>query len=186
MNPLEFLGSQVGEDPQNFIDEVKKIFGVMQVTGNDRVGLESYRLKDVAHIWFTQWKENKGEGAAPVTWECFTGAFQDRFFPRKLREAKAQEFMNLRQGTMSVQKYGLKFTQLSRYAPHMVANPRAQMSKFMFGVLDLVKTECRNVMLLEYMNISRLMTHAQQVKRDKLREISKDNKKARTGNYEYS
>ncbi|KAH0655152.1 hypothetical protein KY285_030034 [Solanum tuberosum] len=27
-------GSQVGEDPQNFIDEVKKIFGVMQVTSN--------------------------------------------------------------------------------------------------------------------------------------------------------
>ncbi|WMV54724.1 hypothetical protein MTR67_048109 [Solanum verrucosum] len=34
MNPPEFLWSQVGEDPQNFIDEVKKIFGVMQVTDN--------------------------------------------------------------------------------------------------------------------------------------------------------
>uniref|UniRef100_M1DG86 Polyprotein n=1 Tax=Solanum tuberosum TaxID=4113 RepID=M1DG86_SOLTU len=34
MNSIEFLGLQVGEDPQNFIDEVKKIFGVMQVTGN--------------------------------------------------------------------------------------------------------------------------------------------------------
>uniref|UniRef100_M1DS27 Gag-pol protein n=1 Tax=Solanum tuberosum TaxID=4113 RepID=M1DS27_SOLTU len=66
MNPLEFLGSQVGEDPQNFIDEVKKIFGVMQVTRNDRVELASYQLKDVAHIWFMQWKENKGENAAPV------------------------------------------------------------------------------------------------------------------------
>ncbi len=47
------LGSQVGEDPHNFIDEVKKIFGVMQVTGNDRVELASYQLKDVAHIWYT-------------------------------------------------------------------------------------------------------------------------------------
>ncbi|KAK4724175.1 hypothetical protein R3W88_026954 [Solanum pinnatisectum] len=39
-------------------------------------------------------------------------------------------------------------------------------------------------MLLENMNISRLMTHAQQVEGDKLREHAKDNKKARTGNYE--
>ncbi|WMV41051.1 hypothetical protein MTR67_034436 [Solanum verrucosum] len=31
MNTPEFFGSQVGKDPQNFIDEVKKIFGVMQV-----------------------------------------------------------------------------------------------------------------------------------------------------------
>ncbi|KAH0685662.1 hypothetical protein KY284_016215 [Solanum tuberosum] len=30
---------------------------------------------------------------------------------------------------MSVQEYGIKFTQLSRYAPHMVADSRAQMSK---------------------------------------------------------
>ncbi|WMV59586.1 hypothetical protein MTR67_052971 [Solanum verrucosum] len=30
MNPPEFLGSQVRENPQNFIDEVKKIFEVIQ------------------------------------------------------------------------------------------------------------------------------------------------------------
>ena len=36
MNPPKFLRSQVGKDPQNFIDEVKKIFGVMSVTGSDR------------------------------------------------------------------------------------------------------------------------------------------------------
>ena len=29
MNPLEFLRSQANEDPQNFLDEIKKIFEVM-------------------------------------------------------------------------------------------------------------------------------------------------------------
>ena len=67
----------------------------------------------------------------------------------------------------------------------MVANSKAQMNQFFYGVSDLVKTECRNAMLLG-MNISRLMTHAQQVKGDKLREHAKDNKKARTRNYVYS
>jgi len=62
---------------------------------------------------------------------------------------------------MLVQEYDLKFTQLSRYVAHMVANPRAQMSKFLFGVSNLVKTECRNAMLLGNMDISRLITHAQ-------------------------
>lgn len=39
MNPLEFLGPQVCEDPQNFINEVKKVIDVMLVTGNSRVEL---------------------------------------------------------------------------------------------------------------------------------------------------
>ncbi|XP_049394543.1 uncharacterized protein LOC125858785 [Solanum stenotomum] len=102
------------------------------------------------------------------------------FFSRELKEAKAQEFINLRQVSITVQEYGLKFTQFSRYAPHIVVDSRIQMSKFLFGVSDLVRTECRNVMLLEDMNISRLMSHAQQVERDKLREQAKENKKART------
>ena len=87
---------------------------------------------------------------------------------------------------MTVQEYGLKFNKLSRYAPHMVADSRAQMHKFLYGVSDLVKTECRNAMLLNDMNISRLMTHAQRVEGDKIREQGKYNKKARTGNYDYS
>ncbi|WMV40993.1 hypothetical protein MTR67_034378 [Solanum verrucosum] len=70
MNLPEFLGLQVGEDPQNFIDEVKKIFEVMQETGNDWVESASYQLKDVAHIWYTQWKENRGTEATPITWDC--------------------------------------------------------------------------------------------------------------------
>ena len=35
MNSQEFLGSQVGEDPQNFFAEVKKNCGVINVTKND-------------------------------------------------------------------------------------------------------------------------------------------------------
>ena len=52
-NPLEFLGSQTNEDPQNFMDEIKKIFEVMQVTGNYQVELAPYQLTNVAHICYT-------------------------------------------------------------------------------------------------------------------------------------
>lgn len=51
--PLELLGSQVGEDQQNIIDAVKKIFEVIQVIRNDRIELASYQLTDLAHILYT-------------------------------------------------------------------------------------------------------------------------------------
>jgi len=59
MNPPKFLGSQTNEDPQNLLDGTKKISEVMLVTENYRVELASYNLKDVAHMWYTQWKENR-------------------------------------------------------------------------------------------------------------------------------
>ena len=134
MNSPEFLGSQTNENPQNFLDEIKKIFEVMQVTGNDRVEYSSYQLKDVAHIWYTHWKENRGTYEDPITWDFFSKTSLERFFPIELRESKAQEIMNLRQGNMRVQEYGLKFNKLSRYDPHMVAASKAQINKFVCEV----------------------------------------------------
>ena len=67
MNIYEFIGSQTSEDPKNFLDDIKKIFEVMQVTRNDRVELTLYQLKYVAHIWYTQWKENRGRDTTPIT-----------------------------------------------------------------------------------------------------------------------
>ena len=71
---------------------------------------------------------------------------------------------------MTVRKYDLKFTQISRYALHMVADYMDQIYKFIHGVSDLVKTYHRNSIFLGDMNIFRIMTHAQQVEGDKLRE----------------
>lgn len=119
-----------------------------------------------------------------MTRECFTRAFLESILPRELRESKAQEFKNLRQGSMSVQEYRLKFIQFFRYAPHVVVDPKAHISKFLFRVFDLVKTKCKNVMLFEGM-VSRLMNDTHQVKGDKLKEIAKVNKKATTLNYEH-
>ena len=104
----------------SFLDEIKKIFEVMKVIGNGRVELESYQLEDVSHILYTQWRKNRGKNAAPINWDCYSETFLDRLFPIELRESKAQEFMNLRQGSMMVQEYGLKFTQLSKNAPNTV------------------------------------------------------------------
>ena len=46
-----------------------------------------------------------------------------------------EEFVNIRQGGMSVQENSLKFTKLSKYAPSLVSNPRDEMSHFIKGVL---------------------------------------------------
>jgi len=54
-----------------------------------------------------------------------------------------EEFINLRQGSMNVQECALIFTQLSKYAPSVVVEPRDEISRFVMGVSDLLEKECR-------------------------------------------
>ena len=89
--------------------------------------------------------------------------------------------MNMRKGNMTFQEYGLKFNQPSKYAPHMVSDSKAQMNKFFYGVSDLVKFECIISMLLGDINISRIMTHAQQFEGDKLGNMPMRIKRLRLG-----
>ena len=50
INPPIFLGFKVGEDPQEFIDEVYKIVHDMRVTSREKAKLSSYQLKDVDQV----------------------------------------------------------------------------------------------------------------------------------------
>ncbi|KAK4727416.1 hypothetical protein R3W88_032333 [Solanum pinnatisectum] len=118
MNPLSFTGSSTTEDPENFMQELKKVFDVMHVADTER-------------------------------------AFLGRFFPRELKEAKVREFLTLKQDSLSVHEYGLKFTQLSRYAPKMVADMRSIMSLFVVGLSRLLSKEGMAAMLIEDMDILR-------------------------------
>ena len=96
-------------------------------------------------------------------WGDFVEAFLDRFFPQELRESKVEEFMNLKQGKMSVKEYTLKFTQLSRYAPELAGNMRARMRKFVFYLV----LEYKRAILNRDMDFSWLSVHMQQVKEQK-------------------
>lgn len=88
-----------------------------------------------------------------------------------------QVFINLKEGYMGVGEYSLKFTKLSKYALFMIADLRSRMSKFFFGVLELVTKECKTSMLVKELDIFYLMTYAEQIKEEKLRESAKVSKR---------
>ena len=101
----------------------------------------------------------KGADDGPITWEMFKVAFLDHYFPMELREAKMREFLNLKQGGMSVRDYVLQFSKLSKYAPSMMEEPRVKMGQFVSGLGDMVGSEGQAALLHKEMDLSRLMTY---------------------------
>lgn len=75
MNPPEFYGSKPDEDPQLYLEEVRKITQVMYIFEEDSVELVSYRLKHISYNWVIAWRKGRREDVSPMTWQEFQDAF---------------------------------------------------------------------------------------------------------------
>ena len=58
----------------------------------------------------------------------------EKFFPASARHAKAREFLELRQGTMTVLEYVANFTELAHFSDDYVATDMAKVIKFEDGL----------------------------------------------------
>ena len=66
MNLLELYGSKIDEDPNGFIDEVYKVLAIIGVSSFENEDLTGYELKDVARLWYEQWKDTRPIGAGSI------------------------------------------------------------------------------------------------------------------------
>ena len=57
-----------------------------------------------------------------------------KYFPETARHAKAQEFLELKQGAMTVMDYVARFTELARFSDDYVATDLAKVRRFENGL----------------------------------------------------
>ena len=69
-----------------------------------------------------------------MTWAEFHDLLMGKYFPATARHAKAQEFLELRQGIMTVLEYVDRFTALARFADDYVATDAAKVRRFENGL----------------------------------------------------
>ena len=69
-----------------------------------------------------------------MTWIEFHDLFMGKYFLDTARHAKAQEFLELKQGTMTVIEYVARFTELARFADDYVATDMAKVMRFKNGL----------------------------------------------------
>ena len=69
-----------------------------------------------------------------MTWAEFHELFMSKYFPATARHAKAQEFLELKKGTMTVMEYVVKFTELTCFDNDYMATDMAKVRKFENGL----------------------------------------------------
>ena len=111
----------------------------MDCADNNMVRYTTYLLSGQANRW---WETKEAQVRSRlrlkkedfIPWEEFKKEFYDRFFPSMVQQAKAQEFTDLVQGSMTVKQYAAKFIELSRFASYLVSTGELEARKFKRGL----------------------------------------------------
>ena len=69
-----------------------------------------------------------------MTWAEFHDLFMGKYFPDTALRAKAQEFLELKQGTMTVLEYVARFTELVRFVDAYLATDMDKVRRFENGL----------------------------------------------------
>ncbi|XP_060183022.1 uncharacterized protein LOC132612973 [Lycium barbarum] len=66
--------------------------------------MASYRIRDVAIQWYSNWISSRGINAPLPVWQEFIDAFFRHYLPPEVQWARADKFLNLRQGNTSARE----------------------------------------------------------------------------------
>ena len=100
--------------------QIEKVLEAMEITSDaTRIRLVAFQLEGEAQVWW-KWARTSRDLEA-MTWAEFQELFMGKYFPETARHAKAQEFLELKQGATSVIDYVTRFTELARFTDDYVA-----------------------------------------------------------------
>ena len=109
--------------------QVEKVLEAMEIASNmTKIRLAAFQLEGEAQVWWNWAKTSRDIEA--MTWAKFQELFMGKYFPDVDRHAKAQEFLELKQGTMTVMDYVARFMELGHFADDYVATDMAKVRRF--------------------------------------------------------
>jgi hypothetical protein len=100
----------------------------MQCTEDQKVRFGTHMLAEEGDDWWVSLLPVLEQDGAVVTCAVFRREFLNRYFPEYVRRKKEIEFLELKQGDMSVTEYAAKFVKLAKFYPHYTAET-AEFSK---------------------------------------------------------
>ncbi|MQL90314.1 hypothetical protein Taro_022905, partial [Colocasia esculenta] len=114
----------------------------MQTQAHTQATLQAQmEAQERADVWWASLLRTRFEdGAIDVASDKFVRLFRAKFVPEHIQDMMEQEFLSLTQGFKTVLKNYARFAELSKYAPHIVADERRKAKKFVMGLKPSLRT----------------------------------------------
>ena len=113
--------------------QIEKVLVAMEIISDKtRIRLAAFQLEGEAQVWWNWAKTSRDLEA--MTWPEFQELFMGKYFPDTARQAKVQEFLELKQETMTMMEYVVRFTELARFANDYMATNMAMVRRFENGI----------------------------------------------------
>ena len=126
--------------------QVEKILEAKEITFDaTRIRLAAFQLEGESQVWWDWVKASRNLEA--MIWKEFPELFMGKYFPTSTRHAKAWEFLELKQGTMTVLEYVAKFTKLACFVDDYVATNMAKVRKFEDGLKLSIRDKIVGILL---------------------------------------
>ena len=125
------------EKASSWLEGNERVYQVMQCTDEQMVTFFAFLLRDRALEWWRAVQRRCSEG---VSWAQFKEEFTDKFVPASYRDAKAEEFFRLEQGTLSVTDYERSFSELVRHVPFIRDDEVSKTKRFTVGLRPEIRT----------------------------------------------
>ena len=107
-----------------------------------------------------------------MTWEFFVQEFRAKYITEMYRESKWKQFLNLKQGNLSVAEYEKEFSRLNKYTPELVLTEAFRCRKFENRLHDSIKRYLEPMTSLQTVDFYQLVQATMKVER--LKTISKE------------
>ena len=130
--PAPFSGSSNPIDAERWVRDMEKAFMAHGSQEMERIRFATYLLQGEAYDWWLV--EEQRRGGQTISWEQFKEIFFDKYFPRSVQRRMESEFLKLEQRNLSVAQYEAEFTRLARFAPSIVSNEMAKITRFTEGL----------------------------------------------------
>ena len=110
--------------------QIEKVLEAMEITSDaTRIRLAAFQLEGKAQAWW-KWARTSRD-LKVMTWAEFQELLMVKYFPEI---AKAQEFLELKQGAMTMRDYVTRFTESARFVDDYVATNWAKVRRFENGL----------------------------------------------------